>query len=177
MDTPGHGKLRYHALELLNNTQNLNGVIFMVDAASISTNDGLQNNDGLRDAAEYLYEVLLLLKRKPTKASRAAKELPFLIAANKFDLFSALPAPLVKTALESEITKIRSSRARGLQDSSVDDVALDEERDWLGESKDAPFNFKYLEDVNVFVSVIGGSVLGTEKSDVAKWRDCIANCL
>ena len=177
VDTPGHGKLRYHALKLLRKTQNLKGVIFVIDATSISASDGLLDNGGLRDTAEYLYETLLHLKRRPMKTSRAAKALPFLIASNKSDLFSALPTQLVMSTLESEITKIRSSRARGLQDLSVDDPSLNEEKDWLGESENVPFNFKQMEEAGLSISVASGSVLGADEPDVAKWREWIGNCL
>lgn len=149
----------------------------MIDATSISASDGLLDNDGLRDTAEYLYEILLHLKRTPLKTSNAAGGLPFLIAANKSDLFSALPVPLVKAALESEITTIRSSRARGLQNSSVDDSNLNEEKDWLGESENVPFNFEQMEEASLSINVAGGSVLGADEPDVAKWREWIENCL
>ena len=179
VDTPGHGKLRYHALESIVKPQNLKGIIFLVDAANISTSSDGHGGEGLREAAEYLHDVLLQLQKRSSvsKTSRAPKELPVLVAANKLDLFTALPAPLVRTALESEITKVRSSRGKGLLDSGTGMNEVDEERDWLGDGGDGAFNFSQMEEVNVPVAVIGGNVTGTDNADIAKWWDWIGGNL
>ncbi len=150
----------------------------MVDAADLS---GGQGNEGLRQTAEYLHDLLLLLQTRSTKAksSRAPQELPILIAANKLDLFTALPAVLVKTSLESEITKIRTSRDKGLFDSGVDMNEMDagEEKDWLGGSSDGKFEFSQLEEFNVPVTILGGNVVGPNRPDVEKWWDWIGSNL
>lgn len=167
IDTPGHGKLRYHALENITNPQNLKGLIFLVDAATLSAGD-----EGLRQTADYLHDVLLLLqKRAGTKAAKAMKEIPVLIAANKTDLFTALPVPLVKSNLEGEITKVRTSRSKGLLDSGIGmgDVDDDEKDDWLGEMGSTDFRFSQMEEFDVFVEVAGGNVLGTDGPTVGKW--------
>lgn len=180
-DTPGHGKLRYYALDSIIKPQNLKGIIFLVDAANIPSGTGGLGNEGLREAAEYLHDVLLLLQKRSTtaKTSRAPKEVPVLIAANKLDLFTALPAALVKTALESEITNVRSSRAKGLLDSGIGiaDADLAEERDWLGDGGEGKFDFSQMEEVNVPVTVLGGNVLGVDGADVARWWDWIGSNL
>ena len=180
-DTPGHGKLRYHAFDSVIKPQNLKGIIFMIDAADISIGNSGIGNDPLRQAAEYLHDMLLLLQKRFTtsKTSKAPKELPVLIAANKLDLFTALPAPLVKTALESEISNVRSSRTKGLLDSGIgmNDLDIGEEKDWLGDGGDGKFEFSQMDEVNVAVSVAGGNVLGADGPDVNQWWDWIASVL
>ena len=153
----------------------------MVDAADISMGNSGTGNETLRQAAEYLHDVLLLLQKRSTssKTSTAPKEIPVLIAANKLDLFTALPAPLVKKALESEISNVRSSRTKGLLDSGIgiDDIDVGEEKEWLGDGGDGNFGFSQMDEVNVAVSVAGGNVLGADGPDVKQWWDWIANNL
>ena len=180
-DTPGHGKLRHHAFNSVIKPQNLKGIIFMVDAADLSMGTSGTGNEALRQAAEYLHDMLLLLQKRSTssKTSRAPKELPVLIAANKLDLFTALPAPLVKIALEAEITNVRSSRRKGLLDSGIgmNDLDVGEEKEWLGDGGDGKFEFSQMDEVNVTVSVAGGNVLGPDGAEVKQWWDWIASNL
>jgi signal recognition particle receptor subunit beta len=114
-DTPGHGKLRHFATSQLVNPTNLHGIIFVVDAATIA------EEPGLNESAEYLHDVLLALQKRYTgaKTSKGPKEIPVLVAANKLDLFTALPPHLVKISLEKEISEVRRRRAKGLKDSGV----------------------------------------------------------
>jgi len=153
----------------------------VVDAADISTSSSGAGNEALRQAAEYLHDLLLLLQKRSTssKSTRGPKELPVLVAANKLDLFTALPAPLVKTALESEITNVRSSRGKGLLDSGIgmNDLDIGEEKEWLGDGGEGRFEFSQMEEVNVSVSVAGGNVLGSDGPDVKQWWDWIAGYL
>ena len=173
VDTPGHGKLRYHAFDNIMKPQNLRGIIFVVDAADLSSSEIGTGNSSLRQAAEYLHDLLLLLQKRATssKSSKGPRELPVLIAANKLDLFTALPAQLVATSLESEITNVRNSRNKGLLDSGIgmSDLDIGEEREWLGDGGEGRFKFSQMEEVNVSVSVAGGNVQGSEGSDVKKW--------
>ena len=159
--------------------QNLKGIIFLVDAANISTGSDGHGGEGLREAAKYLHDVLLQLQKRSSnsKTSRAPKEMPVLIATNKLDLFTALPAALVKIALESEITKVRSSRAKGLLDSGIGMNDVEEERDWLGDGGDGAFGFSQMEEVNVPIAVIGGNVMGADHADVVQWWDWIGGNL
>ncbi|MCJ1258232.1 hypothetical protein MMC24_006063 [Lignoscripta atroalba] len=181
IDTPGHGKLRYRALESLVKPQNLKGIIFMVDAANLSAGDGAQGLEGPREAAEYLHDILLQLQKRSmnSKTSRAPSEIPVLVAANKIDLFTALPALLVKTVLESEITSVRNSKARGLLDSGIamNDMNAGEEKDWLGDGLEGKFEFSQMDEVNVSVAVAGGNVVGPDGADVTKWWDWIGSNL
>ncbi|KAG9236724.1 putative signal recognition particle receptor subunit beta [Amylocarpus encephaloides] len=147
VDTPGHGKLRHHALNNLTNPQNLKGIIFLVDAAALSAGE-----EGLRQTADYLHDILLLLqKRMESKTAKGAKEIPVLIAANKMDLFTALPAALVKTSLEAEITKVRASRSKGLLDSGIGMEEDGEQDGWLGEVGSTDFKFAQIEEFDVLV--------------------------
>ncbi|RFU23931.1 hypothetical protein B7463_g12410, partial [Scytalidium lignicola] len=165
VDTPGHGKLRYHALDQIMKPQNLKGIIFLVDAAVLSAGD-----DGLRQTADYLHDILLLLQKRLDggKSSKALKNVPVLIAANKMDLFMALPATLIKSNIENEIVKVRNSRSKGLLDSGIS-MGDSEEDDWVGEMGSKEFRFTQMEEFNISVDVIGGSVLGADASEWYKW--------
>lgn len=180
VDTPGHGKLRHFALSNIVDPQNLKGIIFMVDATTLSTDAGEEAQGGLTEAAEYLYDMLLALQKRYTssKSSKGASETPILIAPNKLDLFTALPTRLVKSALELEMTKLRNTRSTGLLDSGIgmdDDAA--EERDMLGGGGEGKFEFGLMEEYNIPIEVIGGNVLGADGADVEKWWEWLANHL
>ena len=175
VDTPGHAKLRRFAMARLqptasSNTQQhkLRAVVFVVDAAALA--DG----DALPATAAYLYDVLLALQRRMSggRGSKAPPSVPVLIAANKLDLFTALPAALVKSNLEAELGRIRATRSKGLLDSGVgtDDLAASaEEADgWLGEYGSDKFSFKQMLEFDTEVDVIGGNVLG-DGPGVDKW--------
>ena len=147
----------------------------MVDAASVAS------EDGAREAAEYLHDLLLVLQKRMTggNSSKALSDLPVLIAANKLDLFTALPATLVRASLEKEITEVRKSRAKGLLDSGIGmgESELSEERDWLGDGGEGKFSFTQMEEVKVDVAVIGGSLQGGDAADVQKWWNWIGDRL
>lgn len=183
VDTPGHGKLRAGALEKLGGAGKTGGkkgekastrtkaVIFMVDAAD--------SEILATDAAEYLYDVLLTLQKRTvgTKTSRAATSIPVLVAANKLDLFTALPAALVKSRLETELGRIRKTRSKGLLEASVgtEEVDVPEEGDdWLGEYGSEKFKFEQMREFDVEVEVIGGSVAGEGGPGVDRWWRWIA---
>lgn len=171
-DTPGHGKLRHHAYNALSTTKSLKGLIFLVDAAALSS------ATGLAEAGTYLHDLLLALQKRHTgaKTSKGPSGIPVLIAANKLDLFTALPAQLVKKRLEEEITKIRSTRAKGLLDSGVDMEGEGEDREWLGEGGEGDFDFAQMKEAEIEVSVVGGnaSAKGDEKTRVDGWWAWIA---
>ncbi|KAI0910406.1 signal recognition particle receptor beta subunit-domain-containing protein [Ustulina deusta] len=173
VDTPGHGKLRGAAMAQLGGDGKsgqtqfgdlamLRGVIYMLDAATL--------DDSLADAATYLYHVLLALQKRAGsgRTSRAPNAVHVLVAANKLDLFTALPASLVRTNLESELGRIRQSRSKGLLDSGVgtDEIGSEEQDSWLGEYGSEKFTFAQMREFDIEVEVIGGSVL---EADVDKW--------
>lgn len=147
--------------------------------------DSADGAAGITKAAEYLHDVLLTLQKlragKNASSSSSGGTLRFLIACNKNDLFTALPAARVKAMLEKEITRIRESRAKGLRGSdlagaaagSAEDV-VDEENEWLGEGGEGEFRMEMMEDVGVEVLVKGGSV---EKGDCDLWRQWLGSSL
>lgn len=175
VDTPGHGKLRIGlALPCLHNP-NLKGVIFLVDSANLES-----GATALRDTAAYLHDVLLYLqKRKKTKAGPKQGEVPVLIAANKQDLFTALPAGSVRERLETEIENVKQSRESGMVGMQTDSTEGDEE-DVLGGAGEKSFTFKMLqmEDYGINVEVAGGAVRRDEAGKgVRRWEEWIGGCL
>lgn len=170
VDTPGHGKLRNFAMDSLVAKEGLKGIVFMLDAATLDEN--------LAATANYLYEVLLALQKRvsSTKTSKAASAINVLIAANKSDLFTALPASLVKSNLEAELARIRKSRSKGLLASGVgiDDVDNEENDDWLGEYGSEKFTFTQMQEFNLEVDIVGGSV---SEAKVDKWWHWISERL
>ncbi|PHH83476.1 hypothetical protein CDD82_435 [Ophiocordyceps australis] len=163
VDTPGHGKLRPVALGKLARAEKLCAIVFMLDAAALS------ERHALADTASYLYHVLLHLQKKAS-AKSGKSSVPLLVAANKMDLFTALPATVVKAQLEDELTRIRASKSKALLDSGVgnEDIGSEEHDDWLGEYGSKRFAFDQMQEFDLDVDVIGGSVLA-EGADVDKW--------
>lgn len=155
---------------------NARGIIYMLDAATLS------ENEFLADAAAYLYNVLLHLQHRAA-ISKKKPNISVLVAANKTDLFTALPAGAVKEKLETEIERIRQSKRRGLLDASANPAADDEGSEVLGgDSGQGQFGFKLLEEeAGVTVDVLGGSVNTDDEtnpaSGVLRWEEWIASCL
>jgi signal recognition particle receptor subunit beta len=166
-DTPGHGKLRNHAMTQVTAAQGLKGIIFLLDAATL--------DDTLAATATYLYDVLLALQKRigSGKTSRSPNAIQLLVAANKLDLFTALPASLVKSKLEVELGRIRQSRSKGLLDSGVgiDDIGAEENDDWLGEYGSDKFSFTQMREFDLEVDIVGGSVID---GNVNKWWSWIS---
>ncbi|KAF9632416.1 hypothetical protein BFW01_g3278 [Lasiodiplodia theobromae] len=175
-DTPGHGKLRggaFAAALAAPTAKNLRGVVFLIDAAALASPAGLS------DAAEFLHDVLLTLQKRYTsaKTSKATAVTPVLIAANKLDLFTALPPQLVRAHLEQEIEKVRIARAKGILDVGMSEDSVGEDHEWLGLGGESKFEFKHMEEMNVPVEVVGGSVKGEDGDgpDVKGWWEWIAH--
>ena len=176
LDVPGHGKLRSEALGRLAPAAladaKAKGVVFVVDAAALA------DAEALSAAASYLYDVLLALQRRTAgiKTSKIPAAIPVLVAANKGDLFTALPAALVRSTLEAELGRVRASRSKGLLDSGVgiDEVGSEEADAWLGAYGTEKFDFGQMREFNVDVEVVGGNVLG-EGVGVDKWWKWIAD--
>lgn len=156
IDTPGHGKLRNVAFGKLERAEKLRGVVFMVDASALG------EQDVLASTASYLYDVLLLFQKRATSKGQDKASIPVLIAANKVDLFTALPSTVVRTTLEGELTRIRSSKSKGLLDSGVgmDDIGSEEQDAWLGEYGSEKFSFKQLAEFDIDVEVTPGNIVG-----------------
>ncbi|KAK4943446.1 hypothetical protein LTR10_016937 [Elasticomyces elasticus] len=174
IDTPGHGKLRTE--QALSQIQNpaLRGVIFVVDSTVLDSSDSAT----CRDTALYLHDTLLALQRRFTTKSKAKIDIPVLIAANKQDLFTALPTGAVRERLQAEIERVRVSKSRGLTTVGQESEA-DAEEDVLGGGGEEKFTFKLLEEeYNIKVDVIGGAVKGEEAGKgVRRWEDWIGGCL
>jgi signal recognition particle receptor subunit beta len=190
-DTPGHAKLRHYALDSLGpqgkgKAPRPTGVVFVVDAASLGGEDPAAPG-GLREAAGYLHDVLLRLQRQQAAAAGGRRrDVPVLVAANKTDLFTALPAGMVRASLEAEITRQRSTRARGIAavgsagkgeglDAGADSLGGGEqdENDVLAGEAEGKFEFGRMAEWGVRVTVVGGSAAGEETS-VGKWWEWIA---
>ncbi|KAI6785260.1 uncharacterized protein J7T54_006902 [Emericellopsis cladophorae] len=166
VDTPGHGKLRNLAFGKLERAETLKAIVFVVDAAALSEQDVLSTT------ASYLYDVLLLLQKRASDKSKTRKSVvPVMIAANKMDLFTALPATMVRTNLEVELTRIRATRSKGLLDSGVgmDDVGSEDQDAWLGEYGSEKFSFKQMQEFDIDVDVLPGSITGEEGTGADKW--------
>lgn len=169
-------------LDSKNQKSKLRAVIFVVDSAALSEGDEV-----LRDTATYLHDILLILQKralnKGKSSTKVATEVPVLVAANKQDLFTALPPASVRDKLEAELDRIRKSRSKGLVDASVDTGADEGEEEILGgDDGQGTFSFKLLkEEVGVKVDVVGGAVKGDDEADVGsgvrKWEEWIGMCL
>lgn len=163
LDTPGHGKLRHLALSQIS-TPVIRGVVFVLDSSLTD----------VRGTAEYLYDILLALQKSVAAVGPVSQPKRLLIACNKSDVFTALPASKIQKLLEEEITKMRVSRAKGILDVE-DDGEGTEEKEWLGEGGEGPFEFKAMEEVGVEVEVKGGSVERKEWKDrLGAW---VGGCL
>ncbi|KAK8150874.1 hypothetical protein G3M48_004551 [Beauveria asiatica] len=165
VDTPGHGKLRNAALGKLRRADKLRAVVFVVDAAALG------EHDVLAATAQYLHDALLVLQKKATTTVKDRRgAVPVLVAANKMDLFTALPAAMVRANLEAEISRIRASRSKGLLDSSVgtDELGAEEQDAWLGEYGADKFSFAQMQEFGIDVDVLPGTVMA-EEPDADKW--------
>ncbi|KAF7845918.1 hypothetical protein BT93_L0044 [Corymbia citriodora subsp. variegata] len=178
IDTPGHGKLRSdHALSHLNisKTKPLpTGIVFMIDSTSLDPIDSQASQDTLM----YLHDTLLKcqLSRKST-SKRDSNDLPVLIAANKQDLFTALPEKQVRKVLELELERVRQSRRKGI--SSVDKKEEEDDDEAVLGGGGEMFSFKELEEeYGVSVDVLGGSVRSDDGGrGTGKWEAWIGSCL
>lgn len=189
-DTPGHGKLRSAQLTQLQaelgsknkkEASTIRGIVFFVDAASLA-----EGAESLRDYAGYLYDILLVLQKvvlsRGKSSVKSGASIPILVAANKQDLFTALPPGSVKQKLESEIDRIRQTRQKGLLDASAGPKHDEDEDEVLGGDGGA-FTFQGLEDdIGVKVDVVGGFAKVENEKDasatgIRKWEEWIGSCL
>jgi signal recognition particle receptor subunit beta len=172
IDTPGHGKLRaFHSLPHIEN-RSLRGIIFVVDAADFD------NDESTRDTADFLYDALFTLQERRTKNGKqtmGGKGVKVLVAANKQDLFTALPAGAVRARLEAEIEKVRLSRRKRL-------ASMVHEEDEDTDPDDArKFTFERLkEERQIELDVLGGACRGEEAEGgkgVRLWEEWLGSCL
>ena len=164
----------------------LSGILFILDASA------LDSTSYLSDAAGYLHDILLALlrRRRITSLPKQArnKNIPILIAANKQDLFTALPPGSVRERLEQEIERLRNSKRRGVagveeKDELGGGIGADEDDfEMLGSGGEQKFTFAALEDEDsgpgLKVDVLGGSIRGEEAGKgVRRWEEWIGECL
>lgn len=178
IDTPGHGKLRLEqALNFITRPgTGLRGVIFMLDSAAIESSDSPVS----KDTAQYLHDVLLVLQKRPKLVKKAkAEDVKVLIAANKQDLFTALPANAIRRRLQDEIERVRSSKRRGVTAVDAKDDDVEDEDATLGGGGEGVFTFEMLEEeFGIVVDVVGGAVKGDEDgTGVRKWEEWLGSCL
>lgn len=187
VDTPGHGKLRPdHALLHLTSTSSKpRGVIFMLDSTALDPSDSALATDTIT----YLHDTLLTLQRqRRTITKKQANDFPVLIAANKQDLFTALPPLAIKQSLETALERERTSRRRAIsvvagtsaRGRNTDaEVEEDEDDAVLGGAGSAVFSFRILqEEFGVAVDVLGGTVRADQGGrGVGKWEAWIGSCL
>jgi signal recognition particle receptor subunit beta len=187
IDTPGHAKLRFLAYEALQRrSRTATGIIYVVDAADLTSAAGDGSSGCLRETAAYLHDVLLLLQKQYTQGKvPKSRQTEILVAANKMDLFTALPEAMVKSSLEAEINRHRETRSRGiasvgtatkgegLDTTDADDI--NEETDVLAGNLTAKFDFSAMQEYNISITLKGGSSHG--ELDASKWWDWIADRL
>lgn len=152
----------------------LRGVIFVVDSSVLDSSDSVAS----RDTAVYLHDTLLALQRRATSKTKGKTATPVLVAANKQDLFTALPAGAVKERLQAEIERVRVSKSKGLTTVGQEPDA-DGEDHVLGGGGEEVFTFKLMEDeYDIKVDVLGGAVKGEEAGKgVRRWEEWIGGCL
>eukprot|EP00736_Rhodelphis_marinus_P004832 Rmarinus@m.14891 len=92
VDFPGLPRLRSKLSSYL---QQASCIVFFVDSAELSGN--------IEPTASYLFDVL-------TDASVAESQTPLLVACNKSDLPLALGPSLIRSRLETELTRLRETR-------------------------------------------------------------------
>jgi signal recognition particle receptor subunit beta len=175
IDTPGHGKLRSEqALSFLENPA-LRGIVFVVDAASLDSSE----QSTLRDTAIYLHDTLLALQRIQNGKDKRKNGFHVLIAANKQDLFTALPPGTVRSLLDKEVNGVKESRGRGVVAVDKKEDADDAEETVLGGGGENAVSFKMLrEDYGIAIDVLPGSVRGEEAGKgIQKWEEWIGSCL
>ena len=142
--------------------------------------DATNDSSVARDTAAYLHDALFALQRRTTGKGpiKGKPAIPVLIAANKQDLFTSLPAGAVSQRLQAEVERVKVSRTKGLSTVGQDTDA-DAEEEVLGGGGEDKFTFKLLEDeYDIKVDVIGGAVKGEEAGKgVRRWEEWIGSCL
>lgn len=143
--------------EALLANSNIKGILFVLDAAS--------GPKGIEQAAQYLFKVLL-------RSEHRMGGIDIMIACNKADLFSMVPAVKLRKTLEKELTFIRDAHSQGVgsvknEDTlggRAGDVGDQEEEDgsWLGRGGAIDFS-----ELDGEVAIADGSV---KTNNVEPWK-------
>ncbi|KAK6358349.1 hypothetical protein TWF730_007693 [Orbilia blumenaviensis] len=171
-DTPGHPKLRSTAINTITQpTGSCIGIIYMLDSAVLST------QVRLTDTAEYLYELLLAIQKRYATLSESTTStelIPLLIACNKNDLFTALPPAKISNLLQTELSRMKETKRKGLLNAGAgenDDEDLDRV---LGDERTDQITWDGLKEFGVEVTVQSGSI---KSSAVDGWTSWMSACL
>lgn len=118
----------------------------------------------------------LQLRKTGKGSSTANHNIPVLVAANKQDLFTALPAGAVKDRLQHEIERVKQSRRKGI---STVGKEIDNDEEALGGGGEDSFSFDLMkEDFGIDVDVVGGAVKGEEAGKgVRRWEEWLGGLL
>ncbi|AGO11321.1 AaceriACR063Cp [[Ashbya] aceris (nom. inval.)] len=147
IDFPGHVKLRQELFTTLQSSNNIRGVIYMVD----STVDPKR----VTETAEFLYDVLSITERK-------SQAIDIMIACNKSESFTSRPPLMIKDALEKELGQIIERKSKDLRGAGEDDLTT------VFATSGAAFKLDHLEAV---VQVCAGSVLSKDIDAWQAWLD------
>lgn len=173
-DTPGHPKLRSLALAGIARPDKTSyiGVIYMLDSGDLSA------QGRITDTVAYLYEILVAAQQRYTRLSESSsgslEPLPVLIACNKSELFTALPANKISALLQSELGKMKETKRKGLLNAGAD--AEDDENidEILGDENSNNITWEGLREYGVDISIHSGSI---KKEDIGQWKSWISSSL
>ncbi|KAJ3281474.1 hypothetical protein HK104_011454 [Borealophlyctis nickersoniae] len=129
VDLPGHEKLRFRFADFMPVTR---GIAFVIDSTTVARN--------VRDVAEYLYDVLV-------NPHVQKLEIPILVVCNKKDMLLALNEEKIRSLLEAEIDRLRTTRAAAVESQDDDRNRADE---FLGYENET-FKFEHLPNPMSFV--------------------------
>jgi len=128
VDIPGHERVR--AKYLHKHKDRARGVVFMIDSVNFPRE--------MRDAAEYIYDILAIRTMKKNKCS-------ILIACNKQDQTTAKSCEVVKIQLEKELNNLRQTRSAALL--GIDDYSSSKNAFIGKQGKD--FEFSHVHPIKI----------------------------
>ncbi|KAK6348289.1 hypothetical protein TWF718_006095 [Orbilia javanica] len=171
-DTPGHPKLRSTALDtIIQPTESCIGVVYVLDSAVLST------QARITDTAEYLYELLLAIQKRYavlSESTTSTEPIPLLIACNKNDLFTALPSTKISNLLQTELSRMKETKRKGLLNAGAGENDDEDMDHVLGDETSDQITWDGLKEFGVEISVQSGSV---KSGAVDGWTSWMSACL
>ncbi|KAF3220971.1 hypothetical protein TWF106_006567 [Orbilia oligospora] len=171
-DTPGHPKLRSTAMNtIIQPAESCIGVVYVLDSAVLSTQARITDTTG------YLYELLLAIQKRYavlSESNTSTEPIPLLIACNKNDLFTALPSTKISNLLQTELSRMKETKRKGLLGAGAgenDDEDLDLV---LGDEASDQITWEGLKEFGVEISIQSGSV---KSGNIDGWKSWMAACL